>query len=49
MPVCVSVCLFDDDYYHKGRVGGGQGVMIEIILRENDDNDGWPFNNNCQI
>ena len=33
----------NDDYYHKGREGGGQRVMIEIIISENDDNDGWPL------
>ena len=22
----------NDDYYHKGREGGGQKVMIEIII-----------------
>ena len=26
----------NDDYYHKGREGGGQRVMIEIIISEND-------------
>ncbi len=31
----------NDDYYHKGKEGGGQRVTIEIIIRENDDNDGW--------
>ena len=31
----------NDDYYHKGREGGGQRVMIEIIISEND-NDGRP-------
>ena len=30
----------NDDFYHKGREGGGQRVMIEIIISENDDNDG---------
>ncbi len=33
----------NDDYYHKGREGGGQGVMIEIIISENDDNDERPL------
>ena len=32
----------NDDYYHKGKEGGGQGVMIEIIISEND-NDGRPL------
>ena len=31
------------DYYHKGREGGGQRFMIEIIISENDDNDGRPL------
>ena len=31
------------DNYHKGREGGGQRVMIEIIISENDDNDGRPL------
>ncbi len=26
-----------------GREGGGQRVMIEIIISENADNDGWPL------
>ncbi len=30
----------NDDFYHKGREGGVQRVMIEIIISENDDNDG---------
>ncbi len=30
------------DNYRKGREGGGQRVMIEIIISENDDNDGRP-------
>ncbi len=29
-----------NDYYHKRREGGGQRVTIEIIISENDDNDG---------
>ncbi len=33
----------NDDYYHKGREGGGQRVMIEVIISENDDNDGRPL------
>ena len=33
----------NDDYYHKGREGGGQRVMIEIIISENGDNDGRPL------
>ncbi len=33
----------NDDYWHKGREGGGQRVMIEIIISENDDNDGRPL------
>ena len=36
----------NDDYYHKGREGGGQRAMIEIIISENDDNDGWPLKYN---
>ena len=41
----------NDDCYHKVRkgLGGGPRVMIEIIISENDDNYGQPFNNNCQI
>ncbi len=27
-----------------GREGGGERVMIEIIISENDDNDGRPLN-----
>ena len=30
-------------YYHKGSQGRGQKVMIEIIISENDDNDGRPL------
>ncbi len=33
----------NDYYYHKVREGGGQRVMIEIIISENDDNDGRPL------
>ncbi len=33
----------NDDYYYKGREGGGQRVIIEIIISENDDNDGRPL------
>ncbi len=33
----------NDDYYHKGREGGGQKDMIEIIISENGDNDGRPL------
>ncbi len=37
-------CLGKNDYYyHKGREGGGQRVMIGIIISENDDNDGRPL------
>ena len=36
----------NDDYYHKGREGGGQRVMIEIIISEND-NDGRPLSQFC--
>ena len=36
-------CDENDDSYHKGREGGGQRVMIEIIISENDDNDGQPL------
>ncbi len=32
----------NDDYYHKGREGRGQRVMIEIIISENYD-DGRPL------
>ncbi len=38
-----NCCAKNDDYYHKGREGGGQRVMIEIIISENDDNDGRPL------
>ena len=41
------ICRYkNDDYYHKGREGGGQRLMIEIIIGENDTNacnDGWPL------
>ncbi len=39
----------NDDFYHKGREGGGHRVMIEIIISENDDNDGRPLRSiaNC--
>ena len=37
----------NDDYYHKGREGGGQRVMIEIIISENDDNDGRVLTCTC--
>ncbi len=30
-------------YYGKGRDGGGQKVMIEIIVSENDENDVPPL------
>ena len=44
MVTCYMICRDkNDDYYHKGREGGGQRVMIEIIISENDDNDGWPL------
>ena len=33
----------NDDYYHKGREGAGQGVMIEIIISENDEYDERPL------
>ncbi len=33
----------NDYYYHKGREVGGERVMIEIIISENDDNDGRPL------
>ena len=33
----------NDDCYRKGRGGGGQGVMIEIIISVNDENDGRPL------
>ena len=33
----------NDDSYHKGREGGGQRFMIEIIISENDDNDERPL------
>ncbi len=48
-PICIR------HYMHKGREGGGQNVMIEIIISENDDNDGLPlkslilFQNNFQL
>ncbi len=29
--------------------GGGQKVMIEIIISENDDNDGRPLNNKQNV
>ncbi len=42
---CCMICRNkNDDYYHKEREGGGHRVMIEIIISENDDNDGWPLN-----
>ncbi len=39
----LSSCSSSDDYYCKGREGGGQRVMIEIIISKNDDNDGRPY------
>ena len=40
MVTCCMICPDkNDDNYHKGREGVGQKV-IEIIIRENDDNDG---------
>ncbi len=33
----------NDDCYRKGRGGGGQKVMIEIIISVNDENDGLPL------
>ena len=41
---CIWLVNQNDDCYHKGREGGGQRVMIEITISENDDNDGWPLN-----
>ncbi len=42
MATCCTICRDkNDDYYHKGREGGGQRVTIEIIISENDDKDGW--------
>ena len=32
MVTCCTICHDkNDDYYHKGRVGGGERLMIEII------------------
>ncbi len=42
---CFGTAGKNDDYYRKGREGGGQRVMIEIIISENDDNDGRPLSN----
>ena len=43
MITCCMICRNNnDDYYHKGRDGGGQRDTIEIIISENDDNDGRP-------
>ncbi len=39
----------NDDYYRKGRGGGGQRVMIEIIISVNDENDGRPLNYNLLL
>ena len=36
-------CNKNDDNCHKGREGRDQRVMIEIIICENDDNDGRPL------
>ncbi len=36
-------CEENADYYHKRREGEGQRVMVEIIISENDDNDGRPL------
>ncbi len=33
----------NDDCHRKGREGGGQRVMIEIIISVNDENDGRPL------
>ena len=44
MVTCYIICRDKNDYYyHKEREGGGQKVMIEIIISENDDNDGRPL------
>ena len=44
MVTCYMICHnINDDYYHKGREGGGQRVMVKIIISENYDNDGWPL------
>ncbi len=41
MVTCFKICRDkNNDYYHKWREGGRQRVMIEIIINENDDNDG---------
>ena len=31
------------DFYHKGRGGSGHRIMVEILISENDDNDGRPL------
>ncbi len=33
----------NDDCYRKGREGGGQRVMIEIIRSVNDEDNGRPL------
>ena len=37
---------FNIFYYRKRGEGGGQKVMIGIIISENVDNYGWPLNYN---
>ncbi len=37
------ICRNKNDDYHKGIEGGGQRLMIEIIISENDDNGGRPL------
>ncbi len=46
----VSRCMIrhtkNDDYYYKackGSQGGDRKFVIEIIISENDDNEGWPL------
>ena len=43
MVTCCMICRHkNDDSYHRGR-GGGKTVVIEVIISENDDNDGRPL------
>ncbi len=39
----MSCAVFQHLYYHKRGEGGGQKVMIGIIISENVDNYGWPL------
>ncbi len=42
-PSLLLISDFNIFYYHKKGEGGGQKVMIGIIISENVDNYGWPL------